>query len=241
MNCDNNHLGERAEMIVTVVVVTFGLIMPSIISIARADSINPGVFTIDSKPYGVKYGEWTTKWWQWLLSIPKDVNPLNDDTGQNCAQKQEGPVWFLAGTPGGSFERTCTIPAGKAILFPILNGECTYADSPTAKTESDLRSCSIAADTGVTNLEATIDGMKLQGVDKYRLTSLPFNVTLVNNNILGVQAGPTKGVSDGWWVFMNPLSPGKHEIHFSGQLVNPSITATNPRFVTEVTYHLTVQ
>jgi hypothetical protein len=120
--------------------------------------------------------------------------------------KSNCPVWFLPGTTGGSAERTCTIPAGKAILASILNGDCSYADSPTAKTESDLRSCALAADADVTNLKATIDGKDLKDVDKYRITSHPFDVTLVGNNILGAQARPTKGVSDGWWVFLNPLS-----------------------------------
>jgi hypothetical protein len=153
-------------------------------------------------------------------------------------------IWFLPGTTGGSAERTCTVPAGKAILASILNGECSYADSPTTKTESDLRSCTLAADADVTNLKATIDGKDLKDVDKYRITSHPFDVTLVGNNILGAQAGPTKGISDGWWVFLNPL-PGKHEIHVIGVLVNPTVastvTSTNPCFISEETYHLTVQ
>ena len=36
------------------------------------------VFPVDSKPYGLTYGEWTAKWWQWALSIPKDINPAGD-------------------------------------------------------------------------------------------------------------------------------------------------------------------
>ena len=79
------------------------------------------VLSVDSKPYGLTYGEWTAKWWQWGYSIPKDINPAYDDTGKNCAQKQNGPVWFLAGTYGHAVNRGWDIPAGKAILFPILN------------------------------------------------------------------------------------------------------------------------
>jgi hypothetical protein len=60
------------------------------------------VFSADSKPYNLTYGEWTAKWWQWGYSIPKNINPAYDNTGKNCAQKQNGPVWFLAGTFGHS-------------------------------------------------------------------------------------------------------------------------------------------
>jgi hypothetical protein len=40
-------------------------------------------------------------WWQWALSIPTAQNPLLDTTGANCAQKQDGPIWFLAGVGFG--------------------------------------------------------------------------------------------------------------------------------------------
>jgi hypothetical protein len=56
------------------------------------------VFQPDSKPYGLTYGDWTARWWQWAYSIPKDTNPAYDDTGKYCAEGQYGPVWFLTGT-----------------------------------------------------------------------------------------------------------------------------------------------
>ena len=49
------------------------------------------------------------------------INPLLDQTGQNAALGQSGEVWFLAGTTGGSAERTVTVPPGKALFFPIVN------------------------------------------------------------------------------------------------------------------------
>src|SRR6476659_4355633 len=65
---------------------------------AYGSSSNLTMYSVDSKPYGLSYGEWTAKWWQWLYSIQREVNPANDDTGKNCAQDQSGPVWFLAGS-----------------------------------------------------------------------------------------------------------------------------------------------
>lgn len=42
-----------------------------------------------------------------------------------------------------------------------------------------------------------------------------------------------------------PLQAGNHTLHFIGTLgsptVTPTLTSTNPRFATEVTYHLTVK
>src|SRR2546423_13002944 len=80
------------------------------------------MFPLDSEPYDLSYIEWTGKWWRWALCIPKSNNPLLDSTGEHCAEGQTGPVWFLAGTTCKihSSERKCTIPSGKALLFPII-------------------------------------------------------------------------------------------------------------------------
>jgi hypothetical protein len=43
------------------------------------------IFQPDSNPYGLTYGDWTARWWQWAYSIPKDVNPSYDDMGKYCA------------------------------------------------------------------------------------------------------------------------------------------------------------
>jgi hypothetical protein len=104
-------------------------------------SPNTIVFPVDSKPYGKSYAEWSAIWWQWLLSIPNDTSPAGDSTGKSCATNQQGPIWFLAGTFGGAAERTCTIPSGKTIMFSSINSECSYAEYPDEKTESDLLEC----------------------------------------------------------------------------------------------------
>ncbi len=83
------------------------------------------LFAAGFSPYAITYGEWTAKWWQWAYSIPKDVHPAYDDSGKYCSQDQGGPVWFLAGSYKHPAERYCTIPAGKSILLPILNPECS--------------------------------------------------------------------------------------------------------------------
>jgi hypothetical protein len=68
---------------------------------------------------------------------------------------------------------------------------------------------------------------------------------LAKNNINGVAPGPTQGVSDGWWFILYPLNVGNHTLHFVGTFgefhSNTKLTSTNPRFATEVSYHLTVK
>ena len=138
------------------------LTLHSALNSAKADSINPGVFSTESTPYGKPYSNWTGEWWQWWLSNTAANNPAADPTGAMCAKNQNGIVWMLAGTMGGSAERTCTIPTGKAILFPIIGSECSYAEYPNAKSDSELETCAQADNNDVAHLEATVDGRNLQ-------------------------------------------------------------------------------
>ena len=222
---------------VTIIGVILSFIMSFIIPFAHADSINPGVFSIDAKPYGITYAEWTARWWQWIFSIPEINHPSLDLTGEKCAIGQEGPVWFLTQTFGGPAERTCTIPAGKAVLIPIITGECDYLNTPDVTSESGLLGCAIEGNEGAV-MEFTIDGRRLQNLENYRVHSQIFDLTITPNNPFRSTPGTTKAIVDGFYVFLEPLSPGKHDIHFTGTIVD----VTGPySYATDVTYHLTVK
>ncbi len=191
------------------------------------------VFQPHSKPYNLTYGEWTARWWQWAYSIPREVNPAYDDTGKYCSENQRGPVWFLPGTYGKSVIRECTVPTGKAILFPVLNSECSFAEFPELKTVEKLRICAKTFQDQVTDLHASIDGQEIPSIEleKYRIQSPPFYFTLPENNILDLPTNTTTAaVSDGNWVFVKPLSPGKHEIGFRGDVNSTANNATAESF-----------
>jgi hypothetical protein len=224
--------------IIILVAVIIGVLSPGTYELSKAQDEN--LFTTNSSPFGIAYGDWTAKWWQWALSIPQDANPVGDPTGNYCGQNQEGPVWFLAGTFGGSAERACTIPEGKALLFAPINVECSYAEFPDLKTEADLRECAKSGQDLVTELDVTIDGAKLENLQDYRVQSPLFNLTLPENNVFGLPVTTTEAVSDGNWVFLKPLPSGNHTIHSKGVSVDFTATGTAPPFVSDVIYHLTV-
>jgi hypothetical protein len=209
-------------------------------SYAQKGNNNLGVYTSGSIPYGLTYGQWTTKWWTWLMSIPTNINPASDSTGANCAQSQNGPVWFLAGSTTGKAERSCTIPADKAIFFPIIDGECSYAEYPKLKTESELRSCAISQNDHTTRVEAIVDGVSLQNSQMPRVQSPLFNFIFPTNNIFGAAAGDSQSVADGYYVFLKPLPVGKHEISFKAVSVEFTTTGTQ-NSAQNLVYHLTVK
>jgi hypothetical protein len=180
---------------------------------------------------GRSYAEWSAAWWQWLLVIPKASSPLLDTTGAFAATGQSGPVWFLADTTGGSATRTCTIPAGKAVLFPLINA--SFWKPCGGATIEELHARATAAMDEVTILEAAVDGVRLRDLWQHRATSGPYSFTGSPDEILPCQAGPHDAAADGFWILLAPLPVGQHEIHFCGIVL--------PRaFVTEVRYLITV-
>jgi type II secretory pathway pseudopilin PulG len=185
--------------------------------------------------FGATYGEWSARWWQWLLSIPAAINPNLDGTGANCAQGQEDDVWFLAGTFGGTVTRTCTIPAGKPIFFPLIN---TIAFKPAGQeTLLDLRRLAADFIDSVTVLQATIDGTAIQNLVNFRVRSPSFTVIappggLVPPGKLSVPGNTDPLVSDGYWLLLSPLPAGPHVIHFHSE--------TSGGFVVDVIYNLTI-
>jgi hypothetical protein len=197
-------------------------------------------YQVDSNPYGISYSDWTTRWWQWLLPIPVPENPAVDTTGEHCGVRQNGSVWFLAGTSGGKNVRTCTIPSGVSILIPPLNSACSTAEFPSLKTEQELSECASNFQDQMKQIEFILDGNQFKGDDIPRIKSPLFNVTYPEDNIFGAPPGPTQAMSDGNWVFLKPLPRGEHVITSRGVSLDVTTTATNT-FVSDVTYNLKVQ
>jgi len=88
---------------------------------AQAQSI-PEIAPISSIPAGQTYGRWAAEWWQWAFGVPAERNPILDTTGEFCAERQVDEVWFLAGSfSSDPVVRACQVPAGKSLLFPLIN------------------------------------------------------------------------------------------------------------------------
>jgi hypothetical protein len=213
----------------TLMFLTFLTFLPRL---SLADEINLGVYSPNSAPFGTPFIDWTTKWWKWFIAIPNSQHPFADTTGERCGKSQEGPVWYLVGA-GGHAERNCSIPSDKAILFPILNSECSYSESPTLKSEQELRKCAVDADKNAV-LKATIDNREIKDIDRYKVTSGIFNVTYSNDPVFPTNSNVSEAVSDGWFIMLEPLKPGNHEIRFSESQIEP------PSLI-DVVYHLSIK
>jgi hypothetical protein len=211
-----------------------------------ADAGNEGsarVFPPGSRPYGASYSEWTVRWWQWSYSLPVAGHPLFDESGANCGAGQSGPVWFLGGVfnVSGSADRTlCSVPAGKALLFPILNVEWDNACPPDDLTFEELRAIAASFMDLATNMTVEVDGRAIENLESYRFTAGPFGVDIPSGSIWEFFGCPTPAghyeplAADGFYLMLTPLPPGPHVIHFRGTVADPV------NFTLDITYHLTV-
>jgi hypothetical protein len=194
----------------------------------------PLTLPLVANPYGKSYGEWTAAWWQWVYSIPAGQNPVQDQTGELSAVGQQGPVYFLAGNFGGVTVRECTVPAGKSILFPLLNQSWVQFPTDPIFTIEELRAI-IAPFVDNPTLTCEIDGRPVLNPLSYRVQSAVFSVTVPEGNLLGLDPGTyAPCVDDGYYLMLPPLSRGQHTLHFTAETADQG-------FSLEVTYHLTVQ
>ena len=200
---------------------------------------NPSIYPPGTKPYGLTYGEWSAKWWQWALRYQKQITQWMMTLGRIAIEVRMAQSGFELGLEVARAQRSCVVPSGKAILIPILNAECSTAEFPNFRTDAELRLWSKSGFDVVTNVDAIIDGVHLRGLEKYNTESPPFTVTFPENNVYGVGAGPSKAVSYGYWIFLKPLSTGKHQIEFSGANVDYTESGTE-NFALRVKYQLTV-
>jgi hypothetical protein len=166
------------------------------------------IFPLDSKPYGLTYQQWCIKWWQWLVSIPRVNNPAFDLIGKNVNMEQYDPnVFFLCQTIEGVKRppyRKSTIPAGRAVFMPIMNWLSIIGIN--GQTNNELISAANIRMDVVQELEIKINGLKLnKELKKHRISTPFFNIVLPEDNIFDLPAGQRISVSDGYWIFFQPL------------------------------------
>ncbi len=165
-----------------------------------------GIFAPNSKPFGLTLGEWSIKWWQWLLKIQKPTSPALDDTGRNAHVGQSNPnVFFLCQTIEGGRQRPNRIVyvnRGACVFMPIINwvSNLEYGNS-----ENELIKIARQKMDAIGDLELNINGTIVPQLQKYRFLSDFFTVELPNDNILDLPAGKTQLISDGYWIFTEPI------------------------------------
>lgn len=197
------------------------------------------IFPPDSEPYGLTYDEHAQNFWKWLLSIPASESPMDDTTGDKCTvgQSNTNSSVFYLGPGEGKMERTCTVPAGKGLVIPVMEVEQSDKEIPGASVE-ELTNAAKKDQDSVNSLYLKIDNEEYTYDDllKYRIQPTePFQVIFPDNGIFGVvEGGPSQVVADGWYIVTEPLTPGNHTVHFRSSLSCPDVGCIEPAFAMDV-------
>jgi hypothetical protein len=217
-------------------------------------------------PYGNVYSQLSKQWWLWAFDTP--VRNRNGGAGQfvangsakgpahvDCTLGQSGPVWFLAGTdPSGTVHtanRSCTVPQGKALFFPVFDSWVDNLGSPPGTlSKAELQNAAAAPVNAITRFGTTIDGKPVRALasdpDDFRARSGRFDYRLPADSLINFSFGPLGfhfpagtrppqpgAYADGVYLLVKPLSPGQHVLHW---------TAVSDKGVQQnITYHVTVQ
>ena len=177
-------------------------------------------FTVDDRPYGKTYGNWTVEWWRWVLGIPKRINPVVDMSGKYTTMNQQNrDVFFLAGKLAEKREnlpeRSCKVSGQKSILVPVINCEANPLENPELETLKAIEQRARSDEDTIVSYHCYLDG---KAVPTHRVHSDPiiFEVSLVEDNLFSAKGGLTHASADGYWAFLKPLPKGEHTISFQG-------------------------
>ena len=130
---------------------------------------------------------WTIRYWQWILSKPKNENPL-------VTGSVHKDVYVTLPCTGGGEDCSRSLnltieDSRKDILIPVYCAECCEAEicdvEPTDEKMMELVRKDISC---VLDLECSVDGVQLE--PDY-LENAPFEVRVPTNNIL--DGDPPKG------------------------------------------------
>ena len=212
--------------------------------ILGAQSLN--IFPPESKPYGLTFAEHQKNFWKWLLEIPANESPVNDRTGEKCANGQSNTnssVFYLSMNIGGISERTCNVPVGKGLLIPVMQVEWSDKEAPGASVEELHKSAKKDQDS-VNSLYLKIGDKEYKYKDliKYRTETDVFKVVFPDNGIFGViEGGISNVVSDGFYIITEPLIRGNYSIHFKSSLICPDPGCAEPNFAQDIKYNIVAE
>jgi hypothetical protein len=238
-----------------------GAALAALLLLVTAASSSAQVLPPNSHPYGLSYEEWAVKWWQWSFSL--STNDLELVGTPDLCRGDATKVRFLAGVyiPGNngiSIEtRVVTIDSGTPLFLSVLAAEedntgCNgdMLDFAT-NTVSELIAEAAGQWSAVTSTTCTIDGVSVGDLGNpattpYLVVSPPFSYTTAKKgnvvaNLFGVPCLPGgytvyPAVTEGVYLMIHPLPPGKHVINFVG-IVGP---ASAPYVESDLTYDITV-
>jgi hypothetical protein len=170
---------------------------------------------------GQTLDQWVVAWQRWALGQTAGADAFTDQTGARAGTNQSGPVYFLGGPPQApsglySGSRSFQVPTGKYLFFPVCSIVTLGAVDPGYA--SNAQECDLLVtntlNPDVLTLDGDQQGSSLIATHRER-SPVDFTATAVANNPNGFPAGTYTDVNTGgYFVMIEPPSPGTHTLYF---------------------------
>ena len=79
-----------------------------------------------------------------------------------------------------------TIPAGTAVLVPIINFTTSFNEEPDIETEDELLRRAKSDIDDIVTKHASLNGNSIEPLEPFRVRSDVFDVRILNDNVFGV-------------------------------------------------------
>lgn len=178
------------------------------------------------------------EWWQWVSAFPRLAKPTSDNTGAMCAFLQSEGPWFLANSDTPEIvNRSCEVPLGSQLFFPIISN--IYFSPPSV----DLTCAEVLEGVAFKRNPNYVVTVSLNGT----------SVKLDEGNIIrsascfdllarvpAFRNPPSyyPSATDGYWVLLEPLPAGDHELVLKAEYHDTQQNEVLP--MVHVRYQLTV-
>jgi serine/threonine protein kinase len=193
-------------------------------SLASPNGIPNVVPPDDPRLNGRSYEQLAAEWLRWTLEMPLTnsagaIHPTRDSTQFNVSEGQTLDVWFLA-SPFGTIHRSCTIPPGKALFFPLFNVWVSTLEAPPfyGKTSVDQAANALYFAGHIASTFCELDGRSISNPDDFRVLGPRVNISAPTPWLQGDVGGKGMATVAGYFVFVAPLTPGRHTLRFGGSI-----------------------
>jgi hypothetical protein len=166
---------------------------------------------------GKTYGQWAAAFWKWALEFPLDGHPFTTCM-RDFSIGQSGKVWFWSAPDSCPGPIPATLPAGTALFLTLRDVETSSLEAPPfhGDTQAEQRANSKWWADHIVGVFCIIDGVPVRHLHAYRFSTPQIHVTAPTPWIFGNTGGPGTSVGDGYYVMVEPLSEGRHTIHYGG-------------------------
>lgn len=183
--------------------------------------------------FGKTIEQWSAEWWKTMMAYDCTHNPFNQQT-LSMTVNQASPVVFLSGMTDGVAIRSIIVPRRNALFVPIINvlkehssDDGVQNPAPDQTIEQFLKEEATNYINLASNMKVVLDGKPIRIGSNNRVATNLFyfkgNKDLSDCTEHIVTGQLQVAVSDGYWLFLQNLSPGRHTLHTHAEILATSI------------------